>query len=308
MPDVLRRLLEPPELEACTSARDFWERTCRRTEGLHEIDQAITGGLLADRLGFAFAAGYQAALRSLVPSLPLHGLCSLCATEEGGVHPRAMATALRPDGDGRWRMSGHKQLITLAPEADWLLVVASTGLDESGRNRLRLVRLEAGAPGVTVKRMPDLPFVPEIPHGEVVLEEVAVTEADLLPGDGFTRYLRPFRTIEDLHVYGAALGYLLGVAGRSGWPRHVREHLLALLTSMRALALEDPGAPEVHVALAGAFTLGRKLIADTGPLWAVVDQEVRERWERDRGLLNVAEKARAQRIERAWAALAATTG
>ena len=39
-------------------------------------------------------------------------------------------------------------------------------------------------------------------------------EADLLPGDGYDIYLKPFRTIEDIHVHAALIGYLVGVARR----------------------------------------------------------------------------------------------
>ena len=39
-------------------------------------------------------------------------------------------------------------------------------------------------------------FVPEISHAEVELDRVKVSDADVLPGDGYDDYLKPFRTIE----------------------------------------------------------------------------------------------------------------
>jgi len=269
------------------------------------IDAALRGGASAKTIAAAFAAGYGAALRALVPSLPPDTKACLCATEAGGAHPRAIATTLRaaPDGNG-WIVDGEKRFVTGGPLAEVLLVVATTGLDDAGRPRLRLVRVPARAPGVTLTEMPPLPFVPEIPHAEVRLTEVRVADDALLPGDGYTRYLKPFRTIEDLHVHGALLAWLTTIGERSGWAPALLDRLGALLAATRALALADPSAPATHVALAGLLALARALIADLEPAWTQVDATTRTLWERDRPLLSVAERARAARAEAAWRALA----
>src|SRR4051812_18894114 len=182
------------------------------------IDRAILAGARARKVADAFLAGYQAALRALIPTLPGDRLSCLCATEEGGAHPRAIATRLERDGAG-YRLTGRKRWVTGGPLADLLLGVASTGLDDAGKNRLRLVRVDAHAPGVTLHPMPETPFTPEIPHAEVELAGVQLGEDALEPGDGYDRYLKPFRTVEDCHVHAAVLAYVLGVARRSGWPR-----------------------------------------------------------------------------------------
>src|SRR5262245_25603109 len=98
----------------------------------------------------------------------------------------------------------------MASAAQSLLVVASTG-NVDGKNRLRVVRVPANAAGVRIEPAV-APFVPEIAHARVTLDGVRVSAGDLLPGDGYDDYLKPFRTIEDLHVHGALLGYLIGVA------------------------------------------------------------------------------------------------
>ncbi|MFY0579277.1 hypothetical protein ACN28S_37890 [Cystobacter fuscus] len=85
-----------------------------------------------------------------------------------------------------------------------------------------------------------------MPHAELRLEAVAVELGEVLPGDGYVRFLKPFRTVEDCHVFAAVLGWLLQVARRSGWPDEVREGLLALAVMMRGLAQMDPASPEVH--------------------------------------------------------------
>jgi len=301
MATLLRTLLDVPVTLPGESVRAWWDGHLARTSVLGStIDRAILGGFLADRVGFAFAAGYEAALRALVPSLRDEVLVALCATESGGAHPRAMRTSLVPEADGGFRLEGHKVFVTLATECQVLLVVASTGTGPEGRNRLVLVRVPADAPGVTLTRMPDTPFVPEIPHAELKLEAVRVSAEDVLEGDGYARYVKPFRTVEDLHVHGALLGYVLGVANRFGWPQARREQLLFLISGLRGLATTPADDPGVHVALGGAISLARRLLDECQEHWATVAPDIRAAWERDARLLHVAERARSQRLVRAW--------
>jgi acyl-CoA dehydrogenase len=266
------------------------------------IDAALLGGVASTRVADAFLAGYQAALRALVPDLPAGRRLCLCATEEGGAHPKAIATALIPDGAG-FRLTGHKRWVTGGPLADLLLVVASAGRDDQGRNRLRVALVDAHAPGVTLEPMPDTPFTPEIPHAQVHLAEVAVAAADLLPGDGYDRYLKPFRTVEDGHVHAAVLAYVLGVARRHAWPKEAQERLLAILLAVRTIALADPTARETHLALAGALALGRAYLTETAEHWSLADADTRARWQPDVALLSVAERARTARTAAAWDAI-----
>jgi alkylation response protein AidB-like acyl-CoA dehydrogenase len=225
----------------------------------------------------------------------------LCATEEGGAHPRAIQTRLEPEGD-RFVLSGRKKWVTGGPLADLFLVVASTGTDAQGRNALRLVRVQAGQPGVSLVPMPETPFTPEIPHAQVIFERVSIAADALMPGDGYDRYLKPFRTVEDLHVHAALLAYISSLARRFHWPHEPQEQLLALLAASRALAARDPSDRQTHLALAGLLSLARRLLTESKPHFALLDEDTRTRWERDAVLLTVAERARAARTEAAWKA------
>jgi alkylation response protein AidB-like acyl-CoA dehydrogenase len=135
---------------ATASARAAWPST---------IERAVVGGALADRIGFAFAGGYAEALRALVPDL--RGITALCATEQGGNHPRAIQTTFT-----RGVLNGRKTWATAATAASSLLVVASVGRHD-GKNQLRVVRVATDAPGVRMHAT-SAAFVPEIPHAEVV--------------------------------------------------------------------------------------------------------------------------------------------
>jgi alkylation response protein AidB-like acyl-CoA dehydrogenase len=307
------------DLRPIASAAEWEARFAEAARGVDApADRALVAGLAADRVAYAFAGGYQAALAQLTKGKldPARAgrVTSLCITEEGGGHPRAVKTALAPLGGGRLSLSGRKQWATGAPLADRLLVAASTGLDEAGKNRLRLVSVDARAKGVTLEKMPDPPFAPELPHAIVKLDGVEVREDDLLPGDGYDAYVKPFRTIEDAHVFLALVGHIVRAArayGGAGGARGARGARDVIeLAAAAALALRevasamDPSAPETHVALAGALDLGRRLMAEAEAVWSAAPEDVRARWERDRALSGVAERARSERRARAWERLA----
>ena len=302
--DLLARLLrEPARAIDASDVADWWRRFCARAPGVAPpVDRAVLGGFLAGGVGFAFAAGYQAALRALVPSLPAAAIASFCATEAGGNHPRAIETRLERRGTGLV-LDGAKRWSTMGTLASVLLVVASEG-EDAGRKRFRLVAVRAPSPGLEVGSMPPPKFVPEVPHASLALRDVAVADDAVLPGDGYTRYVKPFRTVEDVHVHAALLGYLVSAARRLGFPREIVERLAAAVTATRALAALDPGAPETHVALAGLLADGAALRADVDRAWAGVEGAERERWERDRAMFGaVAAEVRERRRRRAWEAL-----
>ncbi len=288
--DFLRALLTEP-LAPPSSLDAFWSATTAARERFDRpVERALVSALQADRLAHAFAAGYQAALSALFPSLTRHARAALCATEAGGGHPRELHTTL-----SEGRVTGNKLFVTGAQLAEQLYVVASSG-ERDGKKLLRVARVAPGAPGVALTPMPELPFVPELPHAQVTFTDAA--SAEVLEGDGWERYLKPFRTLEDVHVHAALLGYLVGAGRRSGWRL---ERLCALSTTACALAARDPSDPATHVALAGFIEETRALVA-TLDLAALPAPE-RERWERDRPLLDVAGRVRQKRLERALAAL-----
>lgn len=277
--DVLRVLLQAPR----QAHRSIAELDVALTEAAGSfplpVDQAILGGAIADRLGYAFAAGYAAALRRLVPGLA--GRACFCVTEQTGAHPRAIRTTL--DTVGR-TITGSKAWSTLASSGDTLFVAVSAGT-RGERNDIRLVRVGAAAPGVTLQRMPETPFTPEIPHFQVTFDATPVD--DVLAGDGYEQYIKPFRTVEDTHVCASAVAYLVGV--NRGWA----PSLLTSLVALRSLALADPTDPAIHVSLDACIKSMQAAIAALD--WTDVDPVVAARWTRDAPLLQVASRAREAR-------------
>ncbi len=293
------------ESSACASVAEWWPmhraivRTCAAT-----IDQAIAGGFRADRTGWAFASGYQAALRALFPGLPEDRICALCVTEVDGNTPRAIRSTLQRTPDG-WRLDGAKRWTTLGPEGGLFLVAARDAGIAGERPALRVARVDSSAPGVQIETMAPTKFVPEVPHARLRFEEVRLGDDALFPGDGYDSYVKPFRTVEDLHVHAAVIAYLLREALHRSWPRAWTERAAAHLHSMRALASEDAASPATHIALSGALHTGDALRSEADAHWQKGPaDEASSRWQRDRELLKVASTARAKRTERAWERLA----
>ena len=312
--DTLRWLLQAPHCVAALPSVQVWRGAWQTLAG--EVDDwvalALRGGFMADRIGWAFAAGYQAALRALVPGVaPDAGpdvgpedILALAATEPAGNRPRDIETRCAETAEG-WRLDGHKSWITLGGDCTALLVVARLAADdEKARPRLKVLRVPATAAGLAWPPSPPLPFIPELPHSQCLLEAVVVPATAMLPGDGYSDYVKPFRTIEDVFVNLALLAYALREARARSWPQALQERLVAALCSFAALAGQHPASAVMHVALAGALAVAGALYQEIGVLMQQTDDAAAARWCRDAPLFGVAGKARAARTVRAWEQLA----
>ena len=293
--------LSPAQAAAnpCESVAEWWPRhRAIAAEHAGTIEQAIVGGFVADRVGWAFASGYQAALHALFPQAPADRLCALCVTEADGNSPKAIRSTLKSADEG-WILNGAKRWTTLGPDGSLFFVAARDEAATAGRPSIRLASIASGAPGVKIQNMPATRFVPEVPHAQLEFKDVKVDA--LLPGDGYDLYVKPFRTVEDIHVQAAILAYLMREAQRLSWPGHWIERLAALLAALSTLSNMPASHAETHIGLAGALTISAGLIEEAEAFWlkSAADPAAL-RWRRDKELLAVAGKARAQRTARAW--------
>lgn len=308
MHDVLMEMLQAsaaPPLKDLPDWRQRWlALVAAHTRG-SPAERAMRGGAMADRLGWAFAAGYQAAMAAGFPQSGAAGLQAFCATESGGNRPRDISTTLQHK-DGAWRLSGTKTWSTFGQACDSLFVVAREefGVDNTAPSRpvLRVVCVPATAEGVCFLPQPPLPFIPEVPHCGVTLHDVIVPDDAVLPGDGYSDYLKPFRTIEDIHVMLALLAHGLREVRRLGGAAEASllSALGAALASAAALSEQDPAAPLTHWLLDAAMDNAAALYERVGLLLAAHPADpAAARWQRDARLFGVAGKARALRAQRA---------
>lgn len=294
-------LLTPPaavRLPALHDWREQWRSLARKSDD--PVALALRGGFLTDRISWAFAAGYQAALRALVPGVQADDLLALAATEAAGNRPRDIETRCIETATG-WRLEGHKSWITFARECTTLLVVARVATpDNEARPQLKVLRVPAGAQGLLWPASQPLPFIPELPHSQCRFEAVDLPPTAMLPGDGYSDYVKPFRTLEDVFVSLALLAYALREARARSWPPALQQRMVATLSGLVALAGQCPAAAVTHVTLAGALAQVDELYQQIGALMQQADDEAAARWQRDAALFRVAGKARAARTARAW--------
>jgi hypothetical protein len=272
--------------------------------GSNPFGAALEVASSVDRLGLAFAAGYSAALQTLVPDVVLP--CALCVTETEGTHPRAIKATLRgtPRGSS-YVLDGTKTFVTFGTLAKTLIVATRAGERSDGKPEIVVVRIPADRDGVSLIELPPIPFVPEIPHARVQLDDVFVDASERMSGDGYLEYVKPFRTVEDIHVYGSAVAYLVGLGKRTGAPAGFLAEMVSLLVTLESLRESAPLDPNTHVALHGVSEhLSRLFASDAfSGIWVAAPAEERGRWERDRKLLEVAQGARNARFQKAAAQL-----
>lgn len=277
----------------------WWQTHLAVTHGATPAAAAVLGGFAADRLAYAFGSGYTAALRQLLGADQAPLRRALCATEAEGAHPSKLQCTLTLDDEGGGRITGDKSFATLGHLADELLVVAVTGRDEQGRNCLRVARIPAAREGVSFGEAVRPTFVPELPHAPVRLREVRVEPHELLPGDGYLSVLKPFRTIEDTHVFLAVLGWLTKIGRHVGWPHEFVERGLSLIAGLMPVAASSlPLSPALHRVLGGLLAASNEHLIrlESSVAWRAVAEQDRVRWARDRRILEVAGEARGARL------------
>ena len=294
--DVLTGPAGAAPISTLTGAWEAYQS--KRNTGASPFSAAVLVASRVDRLGFAFAVGYPAALQQMIDGVVLPS--ALCVTEASGNSPRAIESTLEKSVDG-YELRGAKTFVTFGNLAKMLIVVAKVGDKSDGRPDLAVVQIPADRPGVSLQGLPETPFIPEVSHASVYFEGVQVRSDERLPGDGYLEYVKPFRTIEDIHVIGAALAYLIGLSRRTRSSATLISELSADLAALDRLRDGRPLDPRVHVALHGVHRRVMRAVDD--PAFAEVlnaaPPDERDRWDRDRALLRVASKARDARFERA---------
>ena len=283
-------LLESHErLPAVADLAEGFATLLQQVGNVTPFELAVAGGRRMATPGLAFLVGYQAALRMLWPSAP-SSLGALCATEQRSLRPADMQTRLSD-----LRLSGRKDFVTAGDAADWLLVAARS--EEPGETpRLSLAVVYPGEPGVRVEKLPALPLMPDISHGRLHLDGAL---CELLAGDGWNAYVKPFRTLEDVYVLSAMTAWLYGVGQDSGWSQPLLLRLLALLAGCAEASRQPPNNSAGHVLLGGLFAQFDALKNEIDQALAEGNPEWAQMWQRDQSVMQLAAGARAKRLAKA---------
>ena len=288
----LQRLNDPLRQTQAGTLGETYAALLERLGPVAPFELAVLGGRAMATPGLAFLVGYQAALRVLWPSAP-PSLGALCASERRSVRPADMRTRL----DGL-RLTGSKDFVTAGLEAEWLLVAARSEATGAAA-QLNLAVVYPGEPGVTLEALPTLPLMPEVGHGRLVLKHAA---CELLAGDGWDAYVKPFRSLEDLYVLAALTAWLYGVGQACAWPQSVRLQLLGLLAGCAEGSRQCADTVGCHLLLGGLFAQFQALRGEIDAALAAGPAHWAQLWQRDQGVMALAAAAREKRLNKAWAA------
>ena len=169
-----RYLLDGEDAHVCADEQAFYDHwhDC----GLNAqapVTAAITGGLMADRLPWAFAAGYQATLRNAFALLPEGGWAAFVANEDADDRQRFPGTTLRPqDGGDGLRLDGHKLWVAHSRLVDHLLVTVN---DPGGdKYRARGVLVPRTRRGVTLTHREAPGFLAAMSQGFAAFDDVQI--------------------------------------------------------------------------------------------------------------------------------------
>jgi hypothetical protein len=299
-------LLRPAPVRVVDDAAGWvaaW-RTTTAASGDAPLRAAITASVAADRLAWPFFCAYQAAVREIFGAAAAPGEVASFAANESGRKVTEIETRLERAGAGTGGvLRGAKSwcLRAVDPFAVYVLARDAAG-PAQGPGSLAVVRVASDAPGVTLSAGPAQPIVPELPHARIAFDGVAVDAADVLPGDGYARYTRPFRVAEDLCMAATGLAYLAGEAARGGWPQTWRQRAVAAVALLEHAFAARSGRPEAELLIAGALSIAADVAGEAERIWqdAAPDGDALRRWTRDGPLLAGGRELRRRRAQGAW--------
>jgi alkylation response protein AidB-like acyl-CoA dehydrogenase len=195
---------------------------------------------------------------------------------DAGSNSHNLSTTARLQGDGSWVLNGKKTYISGVDEAEAILVVTKTGVDErTGKGKLSLFVVDADSPGLTKTVIETEVVAPEKQYA-LFFDDVVVPADRLVgePGDGlrqvFTglnperiagaamlngigRYVldRAAQYAREREVWGVPIGQHQGIAHPLAEAKIQLE--LARLMTTRAAELYDAGLDAAEAANVAKF-------------------------------------------------------
>ncbi len=281
-------LLGPLPRSMQTQPSNWFTELTQRTADASTFERALLGGRLAATPGLAFLAGYQAALRALLPSAP-QGIGALCVTEQRSSKAADIQTRLL-----NGQLTGQKDFVIGGDYAQWLIVLARSEAKQQAP-RLTAVLVATDNTSVSLQSRSALPIVPDIPHSSV---QFSLSPCMVLAGDGWNDFNKPFRTLEDGHVLAALCAWLYGQSLLDQWPQDLQLQLIALLAGLKETLQQPNKEAATHLLLGG-------ILAQFASLQTLISQALSAHsshatalaWQRDKAILEIARPARMRRLE-----------
>lgn len=201
---------------------------------------------------------------------------------DAGSNTHKLATIARRDGD-EWVVNGTKYYISGVEEAEALLLVARSGIDDTGNARLSIFVVPTGIPGLQATQIPVDAMLPEKQH-TLHFDDVRLPASALVGAEG-AGFRQVFRGLNPERITGAALcvgiaRHVLAQAARYAtdrqvWDRPIGAHQgvahplakarieteLAALMTRKAAWLHDRGEPAGEAANMAKYAAAEAALA-----------------------------------------------
>ncbi len=259
----------------------------------------VAAALQADRLAWAFFSGYQAAIHSAFPGALSAATVAAFCVQEPGRKISEITTTLDEHGSDLL-LQGHKGWLLAGPEDFVLFVLARRAGRSKGPGSLAVVSLPFQSDGIARGPVRAQAMVPELAHAEVSFDAVSLPASRVLPGDGYADYAKPFRVREDICVTGCALAYLFAEGRAATWPAPWAQRCVAAIAGLESCSGLDPEDARTHIVTAGTLSFAGAVIRESEQHWRDDQIAARDRWQRDRSILDLGKEARRQRVIKSW--------
>ena len=288
-----------PECPGFDGWRPMWTAVQQKRADCSPFVAGVAAALQADRLAWAFFSGYQAAIRSAFPdALPDATVAAFCV-QEPGRKISEISTTLE-EHPGGLLLQGHKGWLLADPEDFVLFVLARRAGRSKGPGSLAVISVPFKSEGICRGPLRAQAIVPELAHAEVSFDAVSLPASQVLSGDGYADYAKPFHVREDICVTGAALAYLFaeGLAGK--WPAPWAQRCVAAIAGLESCSRLDPDDARTHIVTAGMLSFAGAVIRESEQHWRNDQIAARDRWQRDRSILDLGKDVRRQRAIKSW--------
>ena len=261
---------------------------------MEPIDRAIFGGFQVQQFSFAFMAGYQAALEQMFPTVAPNELKALCVSEKDGNHPKAITTLLTDN-----KITGLKTYVTAGSEVKHLIVLCKTDEVLNDRPVLKMIYLPNPTESIQISDF-ELPFMQEVKHGKLSLNGAKINSEQILEGDGYTDYTKPFRTLEDICVGAAYQAMLLRQAFDCNWDADLRDKIVLNLYTLKNLIKMPYLDSETLLLLAAQEQHFETLLPEIEKnIASHSSSQFQSDWEKNKKVLSMAKKIKAIRLAKA---------
>jgi acyl-CoA dehydrogenase len=274
-----------------TNIKDWIEHHQKIPENSeNSFEKAVFSGFSSSQLSFAFLSGYEAACYFISKKR----LSCVCVTENTKGSPsKSINTRITKIDENFSTLKGEKSFVTFGEHCKYLLIFAK---DDEGV--VRCVLLNSNQQGIEFESpVKKLNFLNEIPHSKIKLD-LKISNEWILKGDGYIHYLKPFRTIEDIHVFGSFLGYFIRVGRLSHWSENLLIKMLKLIILLNNLIQFNLLSPVNHLLL-NEIHEEFKIILEQISTLEFHNKEEKQFFLRDKMIFKVSDSIREQRKQSA---------